>query len=127
MSEGLDQKKIYLINAARSFSGIGRYAKDTFEAISGNKELVSMALSREDYEAGLPGIVYKGIFPPLTSGWFLNTSFEHLVFKKVRDHLKGPECYSCLVHYVDPYILPFSEVKKSLVSILDVIPLSNEV
>lgn len=119
------QPSISLINGARTFSGIGRYAKDTFDALENRALLISLAFSREDFESGLPGLVMKGIYPPITSGWFINTKLQALIFRNIVDFYKNHVVGKKIVHYVDPYVFPFLNSDKKIVSILDVIPLSD--
>lgn len=119
------QPSIALINGARTFSGIGRYAKDTFDALDKRALLISLAFSREDFESGLPGLVFRGIYPPITSGWFLNTRLQALIFRNVVDFYRDHVVSKKIVHYVDPYVFPFLNSDKKVVSILDVIPLSD--
>ena len=100
------QPSITLINGARTFSGIGRYANDTFNALENRALLISLAFSREDLESGLPGLVLRGIYPPITSGWFLNTRLQALIFRSVANFYSNHAISKKIVHYVDPYVFP---------------------
>lgn len=117
--------RIIMVNGARSFSGIGRYAKDTLTAFEKDALLISLAFSREDYESGMPGNVFKGIYPPVTSGWFINTKLQGLVFRQASRFAGQFAPNTNIIHYVDPYVFPFFKADKTIVSVLDIIPLSD--
>ena len=122
----MSSKSVILLNGAKKSSGIGRYSQITYEAIQDVAELISMAFSREDYDAGLPGNVITGLFPPVTSGWFINTNFQTLVYRKLLKHCKRTQERGGIIHYTDPYIKQLSGDGRSLVNIYDLFPLANE-
>lgn len=123
---GNNTAEIIMINGARKYSGIGHYASNTYEAVKDQAILISLAFSREDHDAGLPGNVFNGFYPPITSGWFINVRFQRFIYSKAFSIVRKVAVNSRIIHYVDPYVLPLNVPLTPVVSILDVIPLSND-
>lgn len=75
----MPQKKI-IINANSFNSGIGRYAIFLQEALSPYSTVLNLKMDKNIfYETG---VTIEGIFPPISSGWTINTTFYDAIFNK---------------------------------------------
>jgi glycosyltransferase involved in cell wall biosynthesis len=73
-------QKILIINANSFNSGIGRYSNFLQEAMAPNSEILNLKMDKNIlYEKG---VTIKGLFPPISSGWTINTTFYDAIFNK---------------------------------------------
>ncbi len=100
----LTKKVLTAINKAPLGAGIGEYASRISEVL-GKERVLSLILDKNQVNLEYPGVAYRGIYPPITSGWFLNTHFPKYTFRH-----SGFK-FSNFVHYLSPFLFPIKGVK----------------
>lgn len=76
----MDINDLLCINATDRHSGVGNYTI-MIEELLGKGKVATLVFDKNKKNWDYPGKVYYGVFPPITSGWWINTKFYHQVFK----------------------------------------------
>lgn len=86
-------QKTVIINANSFNSGIGRYAHFLYEALAPNSTILNLKMDKNIiYEEGR---TINGFFPPISSGWTINTSLYNMIFNKSIKKMSS----NSVVHY----------------------------
>lgn len=108
----MDLNELICINATDRHSGVGNYVL-MIEDLLGRGKVATLVLDKRKKDWDYPGTVYNGFFPPVTSGWWLNTTFYPQVFK-----LKGLEIPD-FIHMLDITALVPTRKQRGIVTVHD--------
>lgn len=113
-------KKLILINDKIYGNSIGNFNRAFLEAAGENAKICTLIYDRKNMYTSLEGDSFKGLWFPITSGWYLNYRFQNIVFHKL---IRSIKCDSeALVIYGSQQIRPFRLERESVI-VHDLIPL----
>ena len=92
------------LNKAPLGGGIGEYASLISE-ILGKEHVISLILDKKSVNLEYPGVTHRGIYPPVTSGWYLTTRFPKWTL--MLSGFKFPD----FIHYLSPFLFPIKNVE----------------
>lgn len=101
-------------------SGIGKYANDLLQAVSGKGRMISLVMDKRYIRQDFPGLKREGVFiPGVPGGWTLNNMFSRLIFANEFKIIKEKLNSGSIIHYTNPQIKPISYNSNSVVTIHD--------
>ena len=109
----MDISEIICVNSSKRYCGVGSYAS-MLEELLGTGKLITLVFDKEVRNDEYPGKVFHGIYPPISTGWTLNTTFCKQIYR-VRG-FRMPK----FVHLVDLMTLYPSRKQRGIVTIHDV-------
>lgn len=123
----MSNRRIVIFNRYNTFSSIGIYSQNLYNAAGTTSELYSV-YSRDLFRKkrlGYPGIEITGVFPRNFGLYALNQYFPRITHKKASNILSEVKKESGIVHYSSSLMLPFDKSVDNVVSIHDVIFLKS--
>lgn len=108
----MDIKDLLCINATDKHSGVGNYAM-MIEELLGKGKVATLVMDKRKSSWDYPGKVYNGFFPPVTSGWKINSKFYRTVFR-----IKGLAIPN-FVHLLDVMALMPDKRQRGIVTVHD--------
>ncbi len=112
--------KVILINDRIYGPSVGYPVKSFLEYNGDEKSLYTFIYDKKNIALNIEGNKLLGIYPPFTSGWYLNTAFQDIIFRKFKNFLKE-NSRSSLIHYTSQQVKPF-RVEHSTVTVHDLVP-----
>ncbi len=113
--------RIILVNDKIYGPSVGIFVRSITEWIGSDKNLYTYIYDKKNLKIKIEGNKIMGIYPPLSSGWYLNTKFQELIFRSFRKKLKAFSANS-LIHYTSQQVQPF-HFGNSTVTVHDLVPI----
>ena len=85
-----------------------------------DKNLFTFIYDKKNLTVEIEGNKLTGFYPPGSSGWFFNTTFQNFVYRKFRKFVKE-KAKNNLIHYTSQQVIPFN-FGKSTVTVHDLVP-----
>lgn len=117
-----------IITQYPAYTGVGKYVHDLVHVNIPGTKVYTLYFKREDYLRPHHGELVLGSFQfPFTSGWYLNSGFQGLAFKKLRKKISAMENeISPIFHYTDFGIKPMTSSSNSVLTIHDFFQVSEK-
>lgn len=117
---------IQFVNISRSVTGVGRFARDIFEVVKNSAEFFSFMLDKRYPSSDYPGTAVAGFFPMFSTGWYINTKFFNIVFRKSIKKIRNQEKDGIYTHYTGVGMPPLSSPELGIISIHDLFFLNEK-
>ena len=119
--------KRYIFTRFPKYTGIGKYVHDLLEIKGIDTFIYSISfrndVNSEDYYGNL---LEPAIKIPKTTGWFINTRFQRILFRNLKKHISnGKDTEENIFHYSDYGIVPVTEKYRSVLTIHDLFQVSG--
>ncbi len=105
---------LYFLNDEPMETGIGRFSNSISKVI-GSSRTLSLVKDKSIRSRNFPGTKYFGFFPPVTSGWLLNSTLQNVVFRGALRKI-GKEA---VAHYGSVFLKPFRKNDNDVITFLD--------
>ena len=117
----------YIVTRFPKYTGIGKYVNDLEEVKGIDTTTYSLPFRNDANPEEYYGSLSKARYHlPGTSGWFLNTRFQGLVYKNLhKELLKDNLDPKNIFHYTDYGILPVTAKERSILTIHDLFQVSK--
>ena len=113
--------RILIINDKLYGPSVGTPTKSITDCIGSDQNLYTYIYDKSNKTKEIEGKKLLGKYPPITSGWFLNTTFQNLIFRKFKRLVKE-RSKSFLLHYASQQVKPF-HFQNSTVTVHDLVPI----
>ena len=113
-------QKITMVNDKIYGPSVGIYVRSMAECMGRDAKLCTLIYDKKNKKKELDGEKEYGIYPPGTSGWFLNTTFQDFAFRKFKRILVRES--NNLIHYTSQQVKPF-RIGHSTVTVHDLVPI----
>ena len=113
--------KILLINDKIYGPSVGTYIKVITECLGTDKNLYTYIYDKSNKTKNIEGNRLFGVYPPFSSGWFINTTFQGIIFRRFKSYAKEKSKTS-LIHYTSQQVKPFN-FGNSTVTVHDLVPI----
>ena len=99
--------KIILINDKIYGPSVGIYVRSITEFLGTDKNLYTYIYDKKNLPLKIEGNKLRGVYPPMSSGWFFNTTFQNIIYRKFKNLVKS-KSENVLIHYTSQQIKPFN-------------------
>ena len=117
----MDTNKILLVNSMVYGQSVGSFVKGIINNLHNEQNLYTLIYAKKNKEKPLEGHKLYGLYPPILSGWFINTHFQGIVFHNFKKFAKKWS-KNGIIHYLLQQTKPFN-LPNSTVTIHDLIPI----
>jgi len=113
--------RIIVINDKLYGPSLGTPTESIVNCTGSENNLYTYIYDKSNINKEIRGKKLLGVYPPISSGWFINTSFQDFIFRKFKKYVKE-NSKTHLIHYTSQQVKPF-HFQNSTVTVHDLVPL----
>ena len=113
--------RIIVINDKLYGPSLGTLTESIVNCTGSENTLYTYIYDKSNINKEIKGKKLLGVYPPISSGWFINTSFQDFIFRKFKKYVKE-NSKTHLIHYTSQQVKPF-HFQNSTVTVHDLVPL----
>ncbi len=117
----MDINKVLLINNMIYGQSVGTIGKGIISNFHNEENLYTLIYDKHKKSKVIEGHKLYGFYPPVSSGWFINTYLQSIIFRKFKKYAKQWSKQG-IIHYLSSQIKPF-KLHNSTVTVHDLIPI----
>lgn len=114
-------QNIKLLNDKIYGPSVGLYVSSITRFLGSDTNLFTFIYDKNKRNTNIEGNKLYGFYPPVSSGWFFNTTFQSFIFRSFKRSLVKSEKKN-LIHYTSQQVKPFNTVN-STVTVHDLVPI----
>jgi len=114
-------EKVLLINDKIYGPSIGIPTRAIVDCLGTDKNLYTYIYDKSNKTKNIEGNKLFGVYPPFSSGWFINTTFQGIIFRQFRSYARK-KSKTGLIHYTSQQVKPF-KFGNSTVTVHDLVPI----